>query len=625
MYRREIDGLRALAVLPVMLFHAGFEVFKGGYIGVDIFFVISGYLITTLIVNDLNNNSFSIKDFYERRARRLLPALFLVVLACIPIAWFWMLPSDLKYFGQSLVSVSSFSSNIFFWLKTGYFDAAAELNPLLHTWSLAVEEQYYIVFPLVLITAWKTKGSFRIILIVSLLVMSLMYANWTSGIYPNFAFYMLPTRAWELLTGALLALWLIDRNKSFELKIINQSLSLLGIGLIIFSLLIFDSNTPFPSLITLVPVIGAALVILTATEGTIMHKLLSFKPLAGLGLISYSAYLWHQPILAFARYRFIEDLTVLMLLLLCAMSIVIAYISWRWVETPFRNPEIISSKLLIKLAAFFILIISSFGLYLHSTNGALNRIPPKHLESSFYKDLNVAPHQVGINKKNCVADTAELCELSPVKKEITLLIGDSHSGDFLNTFNKYVSKKEIGAFQLSMGGCTFMPMTFLKEPECKKATLLLKENIDLKLVNRIILITNQYKHLSFLSEKEANLNIDYFLAIISSAINNNIEVIYFTPRPSFKFSVPRNALQENRSNPITLDEKYKDLLDSRIDTLTKDGLKIFDQREIIISKLCDQFYLCNDGLDGGRPFYRDSNHLSKHGAAYVFAEFEKIL
>ena len=154
-YRREIDGLRALAVLPVILFHAGFETFSGGFVGVDVFFVISGYLITTIILAELEQGRFSIVNFYERRARRILPALFLVMLVCIPFAWIWLLPSDMKDFSQSLIAVAIFASNILFWRESGYFDTAAELKPLLHTWSLAVEEQYYVLFPLFLMLFWK--------------------------------------------------------------------------------------------------------------------------------------------------------------------------------------------------------------------------------------------------------------------------------------------------------------------------------------------------------------------------------------------------------------------------------------------------------------------------------------
>ena len=191
-YRAEIDGLRALAVLPVIFFHAGFEWFNGGYIGVDVFFVISGYLITTIIISEMSEERFSIVNFYDRRARRILPALFFVMAMCIPFAWFWLTPNDLKDFGQSLVAVSIFSSNILFWLESGYFDTASELKPLLHTWSLAVEEQYYILFPLFLMIMWRLRINWILIFLFIAFLTSLGFAQWAAYNSPSAGFYILP-------------------------------------------------------------------------------------------------------------------------------------------------------------------------------------------------------------------------------------------------------------------------------------------------------------------------------------------------------------------------------------------------------------------------------------------------
>jgi peptidoglycan/LPS O-acetylase OafA/YrhL len=179
-YRREIDGLRALAVLPVILFHAGFDSFSGGFVGVDVFFVISGYLITTIILSELEEGTFSIVNFYERRARRILPALFLVILVCIPFAWLWLLPIDMKDFSRSLVAVSFFASNILFWRESGYFDTAAELKPLLHTWSLALEKQFYVLFPLILILFWKIGKRWILVLLGLVCFDDLVLAGWVT-------------------------------------------------------------------------------------------------------------------------------------------------------------------------------------------------------------------------------------------------------------------------------------------------------------------------------------------------------------------------------------------------------------------------------------------------------------
>ena len=212
-YRAEIDGLRALAVLPVILFHAGFEWFSGGFVGVDVFFVISGYLITTIIISEMAEEKFSIVNFYERRARRILPALFFVMAVCIPFAWYFMLPSQLKGFGDSLASVALFVSNIHFWLGSGYFAIGQTENPLLHTWSLAVEEQFYIFFPLFLLMFWRLGLRRLIILLLIIFLISFSIANWATffGWHQKIAsggFFLIPTRAWELLIGSFLAFYL---------------------------------------------------------------------------------------------------------------------------------------------------------------------------------------------------------------------------------------------------------------------------------------------------------------------------------------------------------------------------------------------------------------------------------
>ena len=212
-YRQEIDGLRAVAVIPVVLFHAGFEIFSGGYVGVDVFFVISGYLITSILIRELEQGEFSLVRFYERRARRILPALFFMMLVCIPFAWAWMTPSQIEDFGRSLVAVSLFASNILFWRKIDYFAPAAEENPLLHTWSLAVEEQYYMFFPLFLLLAWRFGRTRVFYMIAAIAAASLLFANGAGATMPVANFYLAPTRAWELLAGSLCAFIHFGRSR----------------------------------------------------------------------------------------------------------------------------------------------------------------------------------------------------------------------------------------------------------------------------------------------------------------------------------------------------------------------------------------------------------------------------
>jgi|JI10StandDraft_1071094.scaffolds.fasta_scaffold197046_1 peptidoglycan/LPS O-acetylase OafA/YrhL len=368
-YRREIDGLRALAVLPVILFHAGFETFSGGFVGVDVFFVISGYLITTIILAELEQDKFSIVNFYERRARRILPALFLVMLVCIPFAWFWLLPSDMKDFSQSLVAVSFFASNILFWRESGYFDTAAELKPLLHTWSLAVEEQYYVLFPLFLMVFWRLGKRWILVMLGLVFVASLAVAEWGAYAKPAAAFYLLPTRGWELLIGAFAAFYLSKANRKEFSKAVGEVCGWFGVALIMYAVFAFSKATPFPGLYALVPTLGTVLVILFATQQTTVGKFVGNKAFVGVGLISYSAYLWHQPLFAFARHRSISEPSHIVFLVLSVLALVLAYFSWRYVEAPFRNKSVTKRKTIFLFAFFGTLLFLCFGLVGNNSAG----------------------------------------------------------------------------------------------------------------------------------------------------------------------------------------------------------------------------------------------------------------
>ncbi|WP_414433442.1 acyltransferase family protein [Alcanivorax sp. IL1] len=337
-YRPEIDGLRALAVLPVIFFHAGVDWLSGGYVGVDIFFVISGFLITTIIYSELSEKRFSILKFYERRARRILPALFLVLIVSTVVAIFTMLPYKLVTYGQALVGTVLFISNIVLWKQSGYFATEAEMNPLLHTWSLGVEEQYYLFFPLGLMLIWWMKRQWVITFLVIAGVASLLLSEWASSNMPNANFYLLPTRVWELLVGGLLSIVLIKGNQPG--KKTAETISLAGLFSIAISIFLYDSQTPFPSFYALLPVLGSAAIIYAATPDTLTGKLLSTRPLVLIGLISYSAYLWHQPLFAFARIIEPGDEPGLSTMIALAfLSLMLAFLTWKYVEQPFRNKK----------------------------------------------------------------------------------------------------------------------------------------------------------------------------------------------------------------------------------------------------------------------------------------------
>ncbi len=379
-YRPEIDGLRALAVIPVILFHAGFDIFKGGFVGVDIFFVISGYLITTILIEDIENNKFSIINFYERRARRILPALYFIMLVCVPFAWMWMLPSQMKDFSLSLITVSFFTSNFLFWRESGYFEALADQKPLLHTWSLAVEEQFYLLFPIFLIFVWRFGKNKVFWIIIFMTLTSLILSEWGWRNKPIANFYLAPTRAWEIFSGAIVAF--IIQKKGIQK---NNVLALIGLIAVVFSIFTFDESTPFPSLYAIVPIIGALLIVLFAEKTTITAKILRTKALVAVGLISYSAYLWHQPLFALARIKLDQKPSEILMVILSILSLALAVISWRYIEKPFRRKDkkSLSSKSVLVFSISGILIFTVFGV-LGYNNDRFNGIVGGDVGHKFY-------------------------------------------------------------------------------------------------------------------------------------------------------------------------------------------------------------------------------------------------
>jgi peptidoglycan/LPS O-acetylase OafA/YrhL len=390
-YRREVDGLRALAVLPVILFHAGVDWMRGGYIGVDIFFVISGYLITTILLNELEAGTFSVVRFYERRARRILPALFLVIAVCLPFASLWLLPTDMKEFSQSLMAVALFGSNILFWRQSNYFDGDTDLKPLLHTWSLAVEEQFYLVFPLLLMLMWKLKLGRRAMvgLLVAIALGSLAVAQWGVLHHPEASFYLLPSRWWELAAGAIVACHFAQREPKPTRPVLDQSLSLVGFAMVVGSLLGFNRDVPHPSVYTVVPIVGTVLILLHAWPTTLVGRWLGGRVPVAIGLISYSAYLWHHVLFSLARNRALSEPGRPALLGLAVLTLPLAYLSWRFVEQPFRHKCTVDRRMVFQLAAAGTAALIAFGLAGVLTGGYLYRADYRDVTASIEHRLRV--------------------------------------------------------------------------------------------------------------------------------------------------------------------------------------------------------------------------------------------
>ncbi|WP_147126233.1 acyltransferase family protein [Shimia ponticola] len=448
-YRPEIDGLRSVAVVPVILFHAGYEYFGGGYVGVDVFFVISGYLITCILLRDIAADDFSIWRFYERRARRILPALLLVMLVTLPFAWAWMTAPLYADFSASLLAVLGFVSNILFWQQSSYFDVAAELKPMLHTWSLAIEEQYYLFFPPLLWLIMRfigIRGS--VAFLVALAAASLVLTETMVRERPVAVFYLLPFRAWELLAGALCAYAHVHGTRR-EVPI----LALLGLLLTLGPIFVYDANTPFPSLYALVPVLGTVLVILFASPAGLAGRVLA-NPLAiGIGLISYSAYLWHQPLFAMARIRFDLHPGDLIFLPLSVLALLLAWLSWRFVEQPFRKG--MSLRPFIAITGSAAAMVAAFGaLGLLEYQRGYSR-----LAAIVYTDALIDTEAERALTWSTVLENPELADdLASFPEDGSvklLLVGDSHAKDLFNALYLTEGGASISVRRVTMGGgCT---------------------------------------------------------------------------------------------------------------------------------------------------------------------------
>ncbi len=428
-YRPEVDGLRAIAVLAVIFFHAGSKSFSGGFLGVDVFFVISGYLITSILVAELDQDKFSLVKFYERRARRILPALFFVILCCLPFAWTLLLPSGLDGFSQSLISVSIFASNVLFWSESGYFDVATHYKPLLHTWSLAVEEQYYIIFPVFLLLCWRFGKTALFRLLLVLLVVCTAIAYWGVLNKPNAAFYLLPFRAWELLIGACVGFYLYQNANHFKLRsfLAHQVLSLVGLLMILCALLLHQHTITYLSLYGLLPTLGTALIILFASKDTITSKLLSIKPMVGIGLISYSAYLWHQPIFSFARHASSGEPPTHWIWGLSILIFPLSWLSWRYIERPFRDRSSLDQRAIFRLAAIASGVAISLGGIGVLSNGFLSRYDANDQYLAAL-DSNTAGKYV---RKRFDSRLMHSFDMTSNKTKV-LLIGDSYGKDLIN-------------------------------------------------------------------------------------------------------------------------------------------------------------------------------------------------
>lgn len=457
-YKPEIDGLRGLAIISVILYHAditinGYSLFKGGYVGVDIFFVISGFLITRLISQELYlTNNFSFTLFFKRRIRRIFPLLLFVVLSCLIFSYFFIIPEKFFDIPYNIFSIIFYFSNIYFEITNNTYAIKDGLeNPFIHTWSLSLEEQFYIVFPIIYYVSIKFFRNYFLLIMFIISTISLLLAHYGSINFSSLNFYYLPSRMWEFIAGSMLAyievFYKIKKNP-ITLKIYP----LAGLLLIFYALITFDENTLHPSLKTLIPVLGVCLIIWCSEKNGIIIKLFSNKLIVFVGLISFSLYLWHYPILIYAKL--FATLTINIKIFLIFLSFVISTFSYYLIEKPFRNNKYRFKKIFI-LIIFLYLIIIAICISSIKTDGFKYRLP-KFLADSFsiLKTREILKDE---NEKECYGNFSKGCSFYKEKKQKIFLIGDSHAASISFDLKEKLALKNYQFLTFTDGLCYYFP------------------------------------------------------------------------------------------------------------------------------------------------------------------------
>jgi peptidoglycan/LPS O-acetylase OafA/YrhL len=622
-YRADIDGLRAVAVLSVMAFHMDLKGFTGGFVGVDVFFVISGYLISRIVFSEISQGTYSITSFYERRIRRIFPALFAMLLIFTACALFYMFASEMLNYAKSLSAAALSVSNFYFWQHSGYFDSPTS-NPLLHTWSLAVEEQFYIFFPLYL---WLVRRYYPQHLRLSVLL--LVIASFLSSVIivpysPETAFYMPYTRAWELLVGTLLALGMVPHLSQLVLR---NFAALGGIAMILVAVVAYRHSTPFPGLAALLPCLGAALIIHAGGSGpTVIGKLLSWRPFVFIGLISYSLYLWHWPVILLHKTGLVLGMSTMPSFLVThllprrydeivevAVSFALAVLSWKFIENPFRSGRLrLSGRPLFLISAGTAAVCVGFAVIAIASGGIQGRMAPDAERVASYRFSSA---RQASRLGSCFLtpdfsmkdfDYGQCMHIENNRKNF-LLFGDSHAASVWPGVVTALAPANV--LQSNVSSCK--PLLH------ESGTAICRQMINY--VFQDFLTNNKIDGLLLQGRWEAK-DIDGLDETIRWADQRGIRVILLGPYPEYDAPLPRllaysiawhkpdYAAQHLMSEPLKIDELLRRMAESRWHV----------PYVSLYQAICDRDS-CKEYVDSGRtiPMLSDDHHISEPGSIYA--------
>lgn len=453
-YRADIDGMRAIAVLSVIIFHVWPHSLSGGFVGVDVFFVISGYLITGIISEKINKGTFSFLDFYARRIKRILPSFYSMILLTLVLTYFTLLPTDYIFFVRSLLRACIYISNVFFASNINYFAQNSNEYHLLHTWSLSVEEQYYIFWPIILLLLARINNRFcKVLLISSLFMSSYLFSIYSAKYNMNIGYYSIMSRSFELMVGSILSfivqgkliksVWLERKN-----FLIYNLISILGIFLIIYSFFSINEKTAFPSYIAIVPTLGAALIIYSGSfnKSVFVNRIISKKPFELIGKLSYSLYLFHWPLLASYRYyNPSQDLPLLTGLIIIAITFIISFLNYLYIETPIKNSKDGFKSVFIKFQIIPLMCVALLYGIVIKADGLINRIPLTVQKELFFLDENYCyDHTDG----NCIVG-----DISNMPARV-IAFGDSHAAGLFPFWDSIAKTNHFAIKELAVSACT---------------------------------------------------------------------------------------------------------------------------------------------------------------------------
>jgi peptidoglycan/LPS O-acetylase OafA/YrhL len=619
-YRSDIDGLRAVAVLLVVACHIGIYRLRGGFVGVDIFFVISGYLISSVILSEMAASRFLLRSFYERRIRRIFPALLVMLLATSVLAYRYLLPVEMEDFAKSLVASIFSQSNFYFWHQSGYFDAPAALKPLLHTWSLAVEEQFYIFFPLFLVAIRRLYPDRLRLSVAAIAVVSFAASVVAAYKYPNSAFYLAPTRAWELLLGTILSLKMLPEIQG---TIRRNAVTIIGMGLIVFAAVAFSSSTPFPGFAALAPCLGAALIIAGGeTGGSLVARALSTKPAVFVGLISYSLYLWHWPIIVFQKIS-----TILITgvsdrvggLVAFAAALVIATLSWKFVELPFRNGSLkLSGAPLFGAACASSFLVTAFALGMLLTQGFPSRFPSEAVRVASYLDYGTKDeYREGScfllpSAKSETFDSETCLRQDPTKKNY-LLVGDSHAAALWYGLAKTLDG--INVMQATAAGCK-PTLRNVREASAQCTQLMTYVFNDY--------LTSHHVDSLLIAARWEQSDLPRLSDTISWAVERGFKVTVFGPMIQYDSSLPRLLATSIKDNDPSIPYSHRVVECARLDKeMSAVAQTKWHVRYVsVLNSLCGR-ESCVEYAADGVPLQFDYGHLTRDGSILLAQKLQR--